>query len=113
MKNNLSELPANYSIFGEHLELLKCIRKEVLNLGNYIVEDVRMHRIVYGKKTVLRTFLDIHPARDGIAVSIKKSRTDKDVKRLAVEGGIMAEVIINNENLNDVLDMIKESYLSV
>jgi len=109
----LSELPANYSIFGEHLELLKLIRSEVLNLGDDVVEDVRMHRIVYGRKTVLRTFLDIHPARDGIAASMKKGRMYKDVKRLAVDRGFMAEAIINNENLNDVLEMIKQSYLSV
>lgn len=109
----MSELPANYSIFGEHLELLKLIRSEVLNLGDDVVEDVRMHRIVYGRKTVLRTFLDIHPARDGIAASMKKGRMYKDVKRLAVDRGFMAEAIINNENLNDVLEMIKQSYLSV
>ena len=109
----MSELPGNYSIFGEHLELLKRIRKEVLALGNDIVEDVRMHRIVYGKKTVLRTFLDIHPARDGIAATIKKGRMYKDVKRLAIDRGIMAEVTVNNENVDDVLEMIKQSYLSV
>ncbi|MBM3897099.1 MAG: hypothetical protein FJ358_01025 [Thaumarchaeota archaeon] len=109
----MSELPANYSIFGEHLELLKKIRKGILNLGNDIVEDVRMHRIVYGRKTILRTFLDMRPARNGIAITIRRGRMYKNEKRLAVDRGLMSEAILNNENLNDVLELVKESYLSV
>jgi predicted transport protein len=109
----LSELPANYRIFGERLELLKTIRREVLGLGNDVVEDVRTHRIVYGRKTILRTFLDVRPARNGIAITIRRGRFYKDEKRLAVDRGLMAESILNSENLNDILELVKQSYLSV
>jgi len=109
----LSELPANYRIFGEHLELLKRIHKEVQSLGNDIVEDVRMHRIVYGRKTVLRTFLDIHPAKNGIMMTIRKGRFYNDAKKITTDKGLTAEVVINNNNLKDALELVKQSYLSV
>jgi len=109
----LSELPANYNIFGEHLELLKSIRNDVLKLGNDVVEDVRMHRIVYGRKVVLRTFLDIHPANNGIMMTIRKGRFYNDAKKIAYDKGLTAEVIANDDNWKDALEIVKQSYLSV
>ena len=109
----MSELPANYTIFGEYLELLKSIRNDVLKLGNDVVEDVRMHRIVYGRKAVLRTFLDIHPANNGIMMTVRKGRFYNDAKKIASDKGPTAEVIVNEDNWKDAFEIIKQSYLSV
>jgi len=54
--------------FENHLEgleediktLLLNLRNFVKSLGNNIIEEVRLHRIVYAKSLTFRTFLDIY-----------------------------------------------------
>lgn len=52
------------------------IRNFCLSLGNNVVEDVRMHRIVYGKSMSFRWFTDIEPEKDGVLIKIQKSRKE-------------------------------------
>lgn len=106
-------MPANYTIFAEHIDLLKQIRNEILALGNDIVEDARMHRIVYGRKTILRTFLDIHPVKNGIMMTLKKGRFYNDAKKITTDRGLTAEAIANASNFKDILELVKQCYLSV
>jgi len=41
-----------------------------------VVEDVRMHRIVFGKSMTFRWFADVEPQEDGIMIKIQKSRKE-------------------------------------
>lgn len=106
-------LPDDYAIFGENRPLLEDLRRKVLALGDDIVEDVRMHRIVYGRKTIMRNFLDVRPSSDGLRITIRKGKSFQDPMKIAVDKGFVAEVSVNDSNLEDAFDLIKQSYLSV
>ena len=50
------------------------IRKFCLSLSSKVVEDVRMHRIVFGKSMTFRWFADVEPEKDGIIIKIQQDR---------------------------------------
>ncbi len=56
--------------------LFDSIREVCLSLGKNVVEDVRMHRIVFGKSMTFRWFADAEPQEDGIMIKIQKSRKE-------------------------------------
>ncbi len=56
--------------------LFDSIREVCLSLGKNVVEDVRMHRIVFGKSMTFRWFADVEPQEDGIMIKIQKSRKE-------------------------------------
>ena len=56
--------------------LLLEIRGFVKSLGDNVIEEVRPHRIVYGKSLTFRTFLDIQPKNDFLVISTKSGRNE-------------------------------------
>jgi len=58
------------------LPLFNSIREFCFSLGNNVVEDVRMHRVVFCKSMTFRWFADIEPERDGVIIKIQKSRKE-------------------------------------
>ena len=58
------------------LPLFDSIRKFCLSLGENVVEDVRMHRIVFCKSITFRWFADIEPQKEGVIIKIQKSRKE-------------------------------------
>ncbi len=56
--------------------LFDSIREFCLSLGKNVVEDVRMHRIVFGKSMTFRWFTDVEPQNDGIIIKIQKNRKE-------------------------------------
>ena len=50
------------------------IREFCLSLGDNVVEDVRMHRVVFCKSMTFRWFADVQPESDGVIIKIQKSR---------------------------------------
>lgn len=52
------------------------IRDYCLSLGENVVEDVRMHRIVFGKSLNFRWFVDLEPTSEGIIVKVQKNRKE-------------------------------------
>ncbi|EGG41263.1 hypothetical protein Nlim_2074 [Candidatus Nitrosarchaeum limnium SFB1] len=56
--------------------LFDSIREFCLSLGENVVEDVRMHRVVFGKSLTFRWFADIEPEKEGIIIKIQKSRKE-------------------------------------
>ncbi len=109
----MQRLPDDYAVFGESRPLLENLRRKVFTLGDDIVEDVRMHRIVYGRKTIMRNFLDVRPSSSGLRITIRKGRAFHDPMKIAFDRGFVAEVSVNDSNLEDAFDLIKQSYLSV
>ena len=56
--------------------LFVSVREFCLSLGENVVEDVRMHRVVFGKSMTFRWFVDIEPENGGIIIKIQKSRKE-------------------------------------
>jgi len=58
------------------LPLFDSIREFCFSLGDKVIEDVRMHRVVFCKSMTFRWFADVEPTRDGIIIKIQKSRKE-------------------------------------
>ena len=58
------------------LPLFNSIREYCFSLGDKVVEDIRMHRVVFCKSMTFRWFLDVEPQRDGVIMKIQKSRKE-------------------------------------
>jgi len=58
------------------LPLFDSIREFCFSLGKNVVEDIRMHRVVFCKSMTFRWFVDVEPQREGVIIKIQKSRKD-------------------------------------
>ena len=94
--------------FESHLEgldeegktLLLHLRNFVKNLGNNVIEEIRPHRITYSKSLTFRTFVDIQPRKDSLAISLRKSTTEP----------IISHMVKNLEDIENVKPKIAEAY---
>lgn len=71
----------NYDDFKKQVppELLPAfdsLRGFCLSLGSNVVEDIRAHRIVFGKSLSFRWFADLEPDQQGIIVKIQRNRKE-------------------------------------
>jgi len=76
------------------------IREFCLSLGDNVVEDVRMHRIVFGKSISFRWFADVSPNENSILVKIQKSRKEQP----------HIHEILLEQNLDDLTKFLKEAF---
>ena len=58
------------------LPLFDSIREFCFSLGEKVIEDVRMHRVVFCKSMTFRWFVDVEPEREGVIIKIQKSRKE-------------------------------------
>ena len=58
------------------LPLFDSIREYCFSLGENVVEDVRMHRVVFCKSITFRWFADVEPQKDGVIIKIQKNRKE-------------------------------------
>ena len=58
------------------LPLFDSIREFCFSLGDKVIEDVRMHRIVFCKSMTFRWFVDVEPGTKGVIIKIQKSRKE-------------------------------------
>ena len=58
------------------LPLFDSIREFCFSLGDKVIEDVRMHRVVFCKSMTFRWFIDVEPEREGVIIKIQKSRKE-------------------------------------
>ena len=58
------------------LPLFDSIREFCFSLGENVVEDVRMHRVVFCKSMTFRWFADIEPEKEGVIIKIQKNRKE-------------------------------------
>ncbi len=76
------------------------IRQYCMSLGGNVVEDVRAHRIVFGKSLSFRWFADLEPGNDSIIVKIQRDRKEP-----------FKTITINNETkLDELKGMILDAY---
>ncbi len=59
------------------LPFLDSIRDFCFSLGDNVVEDIRMHRIVFGKSMTFRWFADVAPQENSIVIKIQKNRKEE------------------------------------
>ena len=52
------------------------LREYCLSLGKNVVEDVRMHRVMFCKSMTFRFFADMEPQRDSILIKIRRNRKE-------------------------------------
>ncbi len=69
----------SYDDFRKHLtpsirQLLDSLRDYCFSFGKNVVEDIRVHRIVFCKSMTFRFFADMEPQRDSILIKIRKDR---------------------------------------
>jgi hypothetical protein len=62
------------------------LREYCLSLGKNVIEDVRMHRIVFCKSITFRFFADMEPQRDSILIKIRSDRK-KPQKEIEIKNG--------------------------
>ncbi len=58
------------------LPLFDSIREFCFSLGKNVVEDVRMHRVVFCKSMTFRWFVDVEPQKEGVIIKIQKNRKE-------------------------------------
>ena len=58
------------------LPLFDSVREFCLSLGDSVIEDVRMHRVVFCKSMTFRWFADVEPAEDGIIIKVQRGRRE-------------------------------------
>ena len=55
------------------LPLFDSIREFCFSLGDKVIEDVRMHRVVFCKSMTFRWFVDVEPENEGVVIKIQKA----------------------------------------
>jgi len=79
------------------------LRNYCFSLGKNVVEDVRMHRVVFGKSMTFRFFADIEPQRDSVLVKIRRDRKEP-----------LREINIkSNENLEQIKNLLLDAYSNI
>ena len=87
----------------EVLEIFEELRNYCLSLGSNVVEDVRAHRIVFGKSISFRWFLDLEPDTQSITAKIQRDRKEQ------------AKTMVINpcQNLDGIKGQILDAYNNI
>ena len=83
--------------------LFDSIREFCFSLGENVVEDIRMHRVVFGKSMTFRWFVDVEPEREGVIIKIQKSR--KEVPQILQ--------IKIGQNITELKEIIKDAFQTI
>ena len=82
------------------LPLFDSIRKFCFSLSDKVIEDVRMHRVVFCKSMTFRWFADVEPEREGVIIKIQKSRKDP----------IQIIQVKMNQEISEITQTIKNAF---
>ncbi len=83
--------------------ILQEIRGFVLALGPNIVEEARPHRMVYSKSFNFRVFMDIEPAINVLAVSVKTEPRGPPTKM----------IVSSREQLQELRELVQKAYARI
>ncbi len=79
------------------------LREYCLSLGKNVIEDVRMHRVVFCKSMTFRFFADMEPQRDSILIKIRSDRKEPQ-----------KEVVIKpSQNLDEIKNLLSDAYNTI
>ncbi len=79
--------------------ILDDLRDFCLSLDKNVVEDIRMHRIVFGKSIIFRWFADIEPQQDSIIIKMQENRKVQQIIEVK-----------SNEKLEQVKEKIQNAF---
>ena len=79
------------------------MRTYCLSLDEKVIEDVRMHRIVFCKTMSFRWFADIEPSQSSIIIKIQKERK--------VEPKILE--VNPEQELSEVQSLLKDAFTTI
>ena len=79
------------------------LRTYCLSLDEKVIEDVRMHRIVFCKTMSFRWFADIEPSQSSIIIKIQKERK--------VEPKILE--VNPKQELSEVESLLKDAFMTI
>ena len=82
--------------------LMDSLRKFCFSLGSNVMEDIRMHRVVFCKSFAFRWFVDVEPQNDSVLLKIQKSRRETQTVELGLD-----------QDLDKPQDLIREAYNSI
>ena len=80
--------------------LFDSLREYCFSLGDNVIEDVRMHRIVFCKSITFRWFVDIEPENNSILLKIQKNRKEPQ----------MIIRLKPDENLEKIKAVLKDAF---
>lgn len=76
------------------------LREYCISLGDNVVEDVRAHRVVFGKSLSFRWFADLEPGLDDITVKIQRDR--KEPQKIIL--------LKTDDDVNEIKKLILDAY---
>ena len=79
------------------------LREYCLSLGKNVIEDVRMHRVVFCKSMTFRFFADMEPQRDSILIKIRRDRKEPQ-KELEIKA---------DQNLDEIKNLLFDAYNTI
>jgi len=82
--------------------LMDSLTKFCFSLGSNVIENVRMHRVVFCKSFAFRWFVDVEPQNDSVILKIQKSRKETQTVQLELD-----------QNLAETQALIREAYSSI
>jgi len=82
--------------------LMDSLRMFCFSLGSNVVEDIRMHRVVFCKSFAFRWFVDVEPQSDSVLLKIQKSRRETQTVELVLD-----------QDLDKTQELIREAYNSI
>lgn len=85
------------------IPLFDSIREFCLSLGQNVIEDVRMHRVVFCKSMTFRWFADIEPEKEGVIIKIQKNRKEP----------IQIIQIKKNQQISEISKIIKDAFETI
>ena len=83
--------------------LFDSLREYCLSLGKKVIEDVRMHRVVFCKSMTFKFFADMEPQRDSVLIKIRRDR-DEPQKEIEIK---------SNRNLDEVKNLLLDAYNTI
>ena len=98
----------NYADFQRQIPepvkpLFDKLRTYCMSLDEKVIEDVRMHRIVFCKTMTFRWFADLEPTEKSIIIKIQKERKSEPK---------ILEVTINQE-LSEIESSLKDAFTTI
>lgn len=85
------------------LPLFDSLRNFCFLLGKNVVEDIRMHRIVFCKSIIFRWFVDMEPQEESIKIKIQKNRKELQETLL----------IKTNKDVEHAKELIQDAYNTI
>lgn len=81
------------------LPLFDSIREFCFSLGENVVEDIRMHRVVFCKSITFRWFADVEPQKEGVIIKIQNRKEPIQIIQINKE-----------EEISEFGNLIKEAF---